>query len=466
MSFHLYTIEIMRVSHSYIESAKTVQFRLQPEDDTPQVYHNSRTCKRLTEYMFRILLPDKIASFDSIHNDVWAFIVLLVVFPFVKSASELRLSFGVSKEFALQYQKWSKKKIVPVNPSLAPRSGKDCTHTSIAFNGRMHSFFTAAVLGSSARLVAVDHWDSVLGERTSPYPPDALYYALDNMESTGHTVAMVKTDVQSLYEPYGFVHPISSILGNVLLADVLQLTSVHMGCRLTDISAFGSYRVLPIKRNQMHRPKYKHTQHHRHIEVNSDIPLPSQSVSFRNDQLYLTPTSHLPSESTVDFWRSMLRCIGLHLEFPLCGVSDVLMVKLLIEHKMWAHANYCLYSRPKTRCHQCLECMYYDTLHTTIIAYPSINIDKIWQLFSDKYPEATTSLSEIDVPCRWTLFWLEMIRRKDMVPKRVKGFDVLVAYHPAYLMRKWMVNNMKHIVDNGQYDRIRNGLSRIVSVLK
>lgn len=460
----------MRITHTYVEAAKTVQFCIQTDDSAPGVHRTSRKCIRLTESSFRIMLPDCIPSFEAVHNDVWAMIVLLVVFPFVKTTTELRLSFGVSKEFALNYQKLSGKTMVPVNPSLSPRVGVQTppqkATTSIAFNGRMHSFFTAAVLGPSAHLVAVDHWDSMLGERTSPYPPDALYYALDNMESNGHRVCIVKTDVQSMYEPYGFVHPISAILGNVLLADALQLSNVHLGCRLTDIHSYGTYRVQPVLKNQMHLPKNKHIEHRRRIEVDADTPLPSRCVSFRGDHLHIDPPPHASPETTVAFWRSLLGGIGMHVEFPLCGVSDVLMVKLLVEHNMWVHANYCLYSRPKTRCGQCLECIYYDTLHTTVVAHSSVNIDRLWQKFADNYPEATTSLSDVGTPCRWTLFWLEMIRRRDTVPKNVRGFDVLVAYHPAYLTRRWVVNSMKHIVHDAQYDKIRKGLGRILSVLQ
>ena len=445
----------MQVTHTYNPSAHTVLFHIRTENTTPTplVHRTPRRCTTLKESTFRILLPDSIESFDTIHNDVWALVVLLVVFPFVRT--ELRLSFGVSKEFALGYSEHCGKSIVPINPVLAQRTASHPSHPSVAFNGRMHSFLTAVVLGPSSRLVAMDHWDSMLGERTSPYPPDVLYYAMDKMESKGHRVCLLKTDIQSLYEPYGFVHPITSVLGNVLFADALQLGSVHMGCRLDDMSAYGAYRV-----EQKQKQKKRSTD--TRITVDGELSVPSRCVSFRDEQLYVH--QHKQPELTLPFWRNMLQLVGIKIDFPLCGVSDVLLVKLLAEHKMWHEANYCLYSRPLKRCGQCLECLYYNALHTSVTTH-SVNIDKVWQQFTDKYPEATTSVRNVDTPCRWNLFWLEMVRRDDMTPVQTRGFDILCAYRKVYQQRKFVVNSMRHIVTEEHYDRVRVGLGRVMGVL-
>lgn len=445
----------MHITHSYNPSAHTVQFQIQMDSQHtavhPAVHRTARKCITLQESSFRILLPDCISSFETIHNDVWAVIVLLVVFPFVRD--ELRLSFGVSKAFAIAYHDSCGKHIRTVNPSLAPHT-RTGNAPSVAFNGRLHSFVTAVVMGRSTRLVAMDHWDSMLGERTSPYPPDVLYYALDHMEHQGHRVGVVKTDIQSLCEPFGFAHPITSIVGNVLLMDALELGTVHMGCRLDDLSAYGAYRVeKPTKRKASKR----------RVTVDSALSAPSRCVSFREAQLFVDAHPSQP-ELTLPFWRTMLGQIGLKLDFPLCGVNDGLLVKLMAEHNMWHEANFCLYSRPRKRCGRCVECMYYNTLHTSVTS-SSITIDKVWQQFVADYPEATTSVNDIDVPCRWNVFWLDMIRRPDMVPSNVKGFDVLCAYHKVYQQRKWMVNSMKHIVLDENYDKVRGGLGRIMGVL-
>lgn len=443
----------MLVNHAYYEASHTVEFTIQSEDSAAFVYRTSRRCTTMQERSFRLLLPDCIPSFAAVHNDVWALVVLLVVFPFVRG--ELKLSFGVSRAFSMAYSDACGKRIYPVVPTLEPPK-KAGGAPSVAFNGRMHSFMTAAVLGSSARLVAIDHWDRITGERTTPYPPDVLYYALDNMEHQGHRVCLVKTDIQSLYEPYGFAHPITSVVGNVLLMDVWGLGSVHVGCRLDDLSAYGAYTREKTASLRAHTQNAK-------VSVDGALSVPSRAVSFRDAHLWVDSNS--PPEHTVSFWRAMLGHVGLQLEFPLCGVNDSLLVKLLVEHNMWHEANFCLYSRPRKRCGECVECMYYNTLHASVTTH-SININKIWQQFINHYPEATTSVRDIDVPCRWNVFWLELIRRPDMTPPHAKGFDVLSAYHNVYHKRRWMVNSMKHIVLEEHYDKIRGGLSRIMGMLR
>lgn len=440
----------MHITHQHIPSANTILFQIDEESflRASKRLHTNRQCITLQERTFRIMLPKSIQSFHQVHNDVWALIVLLVVCPFIDD--ELHLSFSVSKELALGFETCGKR-ILPIDPLLKPRQSKtNALVHSVAFNGRMHAFVSAVILGPQTTLVTVDHWDSVLGERTSPYPPDVLYNALDHMENKGHRVCVVKTDVQSMFEPFGFAHPLTAVIGNILLADALGLSSVHLGCRLDDMSAFGAYRkATPYK----HKPM--------RVVVDGDLSVPSRCVSFRDHQLHVS--SHKKVLWTIPFWRSMMGVVGLKLDFPMCGVTDALLVKLLAEHQLWHEANYCLYSRPKHKCGQCLPCMYYECLHSSVTQKP-VNILKIWQTFSEKYPEATTSITDIQTPCRWNMFWLELIRRKDLLPN-AQNFDILSAYVEVYQKRKYMVNSMKHIVEDAHYDKVRNGLGRIMGVL-
>ena len=439
----------MHITHQHIPSANTIVFQIDEESflRSPKILRTHRQCITLKERTFRIMLPQSIQSFASVHNDIWALIVFLVVCPFVEE--ELRLSFSVSKKLAVAFEACGKR-ILPIDPMLKPRTKKVSTQHSVAFNGRMHAFVTAVTLGPQTALVAVDHWDSVLGERTSPYPPDVLYNALDNMESKGHRVCMVKTDVQSMFEPIGFAHPLTAMIGNILLANDLGLSVVHIGCRLDDMSAYGAYRK---EKPHTHKPT--------RVVVDGNLSTHSRCVSFRDHQLQMNFDGN--SLWTVPFWRSMMGCVSLKLDFPLCGMTDALLVKLLAEHKLWHEANYCMYARPQKRCGQCLQCMYYDHLHASVTKQP-VNILKIWHMFSDRFPEATTSVTDVQTPCRWNMFWLELIRRKDLLPD-AQNFDIFGAYVDVYLQRIYIVNSMKHILEDVHYTKVRNGLGRMMGIL-
>ena len=360
--------------------------------------------------------------------------MLLIVHPFVHR--ELRLSFAVSPVFAAAFADATggTQRLFPIDPKGTPRTAPSSDSTSsssphppptpsIAFNGRVHSTTLAALLGTSSRLVAVDHWNATVGERTCPYPSDALYYALDVMETQGYRVALVKTDAASLCEPYGFVHPLTATLGNVLLADVLGFDAVYVGSRLTDVQAFGEVsrhrvgkgslartetrigkvstrlRVVSFKEGDLWvdapprtttdkeddntdnktDDKTDKTQHTSNTTTSEDNPSdednpsssptttttikPTFTDSHPNTSSHPKTPTHHSHHTHLPFWTTLFRAVGLTLNFPLCGASDTCIVKLLHDRHYWDHAHYCLYARPRFKCGACIECVYYDTLH-------------------------------------------------------------------------------------------------------
>lgn len=442
----------MLVKHFFNSKTHTISFSIHLTDEEVPVYNNARSSSTLSKGHFRILLPDKIDGFECLHPDQWALIILLVVFPFVKT--ELRLSFAVSSAFAVAYRH-SGKDIYPVNPSLDSfmRSEHPRLRPSVAFTGRVHSFTTAAILGPSSYLVALNHWDSLVGERTSPYPEDALFYSLDHMEEKGYNVQVVKTDIQSVFEPYGFVHPLTSAIGSILLSNILGIDSVHFGCHMDELNTFGKC-VVQKKSQKSKTPIYR-------LDTNQKQPM--QLICFKNYQLHIGATNIISTEQTLSFWRTLFEVVQLCIDFPLCGVTDTMLVKLLYEHQLWSNVHYCLYSRPKRKCGMCIECFYYDSLYRSIVEHTPV-FDKVWTLCIKTYPEATTSVYELNIPCRWHLFWLQHITRKDTLPNE-KIFHILSEYSGEYHKQKYMIKMFNHIVQKELYTKIKHGLTRLVSIL-
>ena len=376
----------MQVKHFFNSKTHTISFSIEfSDEDIPALYQTTRSSSTMTHTQFRILLPDCIEGFESLHPDAWALIVLLVVFPFVKK--ELTLSFGVSSLFAETYSR-SGKQIYPINTSLESYTTNSNSSSlpslcdSVAFNGRMHSFTTAAVLGPSSCLVAMNHWDSLVGERTSPYPEDALYYTLDTMEHKGYKVQMVKTDIQSLYEPYGFAHPLTSTVGCVLLSQALGFCSVHMGCHMDEIHTLGKSIL----------EKKKKTTTHKSFKLDTNQKQSLQCVGFKHHQLRVEhheSNTDSPIEHHVPFWRDLFGVVQLHLDFPLCGVPDTMHVKSLAKHNMWNDVHYCIYARPKQKCGVCVECFYYDSLYNAIMKHQPV-FEKVWAVSNERYPEASS----------------------------------------------------------------------------
>lgn len=413
----------------------------------------------LTHRSFRFLLPDRVGSFDAVHPDVWALAVCLVVFPFVRK--ELRLSFAVSSAFAKAVEEASEGavQVYPVDATLVPRE-RGPTQT-VAFNGRPHATATAAVVGTDARLVAVDHWNASAGARTSPYPADALYFSLDAMEQTGYDVALVKTDAASVCEPYGFAMPLTACVGNVVLADLLQIGDVYVGARLCDVAAYGD--VPAYEAGTKARTKV--------TVATGPVPTRLRAIGFQRHVLWTEPTNApLPSpHTTLSFWIRLFGAVGLRVHFPLCGMCDTALVRVLHARQLWANANYCLYARPKNKCGECPECVYYDTIHRAMVAQtvPPRLLPQLWETMRASHPEAVGALRSLHIPNRWHLFWMFLATRRDLLPESKRkrdawACDVLHAYSRVFKRHCYSLHaGMMPLVAGPQRDRIVRGLEAL-----
>jgi hypothetical protein len=445
-----YIHSTMRVYHKW--QNHSVLFTVECDvDELPARFLTNRSYCTMTrsrsvtgESTFRFLLPDCIVNFDGVHPDLWALVILLVVSPFIKD--ELRLSFSISSSFALAFNESTGKRIVPVESTIQPRmhhrkyeSDADRRmFCGAAFSGRVHSYAVAAIMGQSTRLVALDHWNAPTLLRSSPYPSDGLYYSLDTMESKGFHVSMVKTDVASLCEPYGFPHPLTPACGPVMLADALDLHSVALGSRLYDVRALGDDEGV------LSTIGFK------------AMDLPVQNRYVDEDTKTLQPTQ----EGTLESWRNLFSACGLSLELPTCGLHDALLVKLLAEHKLWHEIHYCLYARPDFRCNNCIECHYYNGLYEAVTTKTDAFSDLLKQS-QIRYPETLTCLNDMKCAHRWHLFWAMIASHsKDQTyPQLVRMSQVLMSNFVR------LHSGTKTLVDDEAWPNVERGLQRLMSVL-
>ena len=104
---------------------------------------------------FKIYLPSIIKNFDAIHPDRWAFVLVLAVFPICKQITFT--SFGISQELH-DTLLVGNIQVEPVIPELKPvQTYINNGSIGIAYSGGIHSYITAAIIGTSAMLVSVGH---------------------------------------------------------------------------------------------------------------------------------------------------------------------------------------------------------------------------------------------------------------------------------------------------------------------
>ena len=185
---------------------------------------------------FGFMVPELLHNFDALHPDIWALIIILALFPFV--TSELNLSFSVSSAFADAFATCGKH-VYPVNPTLPPRTtlSKTTPQQAVAFHGSLSNILAAVIVGTDAALIALDDCPTI---RESPVQPgalrqtDNLYYSLDHMVARGFSCHIVKSTLQNLVRPRGFVTPFAGAIAPLLFSNALNLGSIHVGAHLYD----------------------------------------------------------------------------------------------------------------------------------------------------------------------------------------------------------------------------------------
>lgn len=333
--------------------------------------------KRLNGSSFHFTMPESIHNFDAIHPDRWALVLVMAAFQY---ASTIHLSFSVSKHF---HDAMLQAEIIvtPVSDSL---SAFDTDSTpgakpGVAFSGGPHSFIAAAIMGSGAALVAIDHQsDGPTQPPSSISPPDGMYYAMDVMMSRGYTVKTMRTNIQSLFDPAGFEFGLLAGAGVVLLGQFLSVRSVCYGSQLSDLGSLHPSRLAEI--------------------------------SFQNGPaLRIGSGEEDGNPLSLAFWRGAFRSVGLELDFPTCGMSDYLAMKLLSRHKMLPSVALCSKAYPPCEC--CVDCIYYSMLVTMQTTH--IPFEKAWDKCSFECSDMCVSHG------RFAYFWVLLLTRKDAAPKKL-----------------------------------------------
>lgn len=439
----------MHITHTFLAASHCVCFTLNTDEDDTFIYSTPQVQYTLRHTHFRVLLPSFISSFEDIHPDLWAVVLYLVVCPFV--GKSLSFSFAVSSLCADTIIQ-SGIQISPVSSDIVPRHIPDSKGKSIAFNGRPHALMTAAVVENSATLVAIDHWDSLVGERCTPYSPDPMYYTLDNMETQGFNVAVVKTDFMSMWEPYGFAHPLTCLIGNILLSDVLGTYTMFMGSHCNDIHAYGKLVKQKKHGSYEHVCDYNQRDYVHHIGFKRhqiNICCPSEQCKHIHSLMYL---------------RDVLKSVQLRIDFPTCGFTDMMIVKLLHAHKLYDNSHFCLFRHPHSKCLNCEECMYYKTIYDAIIHHSPV-VSRVWNLFVEKIPEAVVNVDNMKYGNRWLFFWLHLCTRTDTLPSTT-CFTHLQPYIHVFQKYKFMIKNIQNVFLDDQCEIYEKSFKKLLHALK
>lgn len=360
------------VSHFWDSELHQVHFVLEGDGVNAQ----------LKQKAFHLFMPESIQNFDAIHPDRWALVLAMAVPP---DATDLALSFSVSQAFHDAMLQGGIA-VGPVSKNISPFehvAGGSVRRPGVAFNGGVHAFIAAAVMGKDAVLFAVDHDFSSTQNHTLSFPthtdpivPDSMYHAMDVMVSSGYAVKSVRTNVQLLHDPPGFGGGLLSGLAAILLGGHFEIGSVCYGSHLASLPS-------------LHGTDIRH-------------------ITFKRGNV-LECGDEGVARGSLRFWQTAFRAAGLELDFPTCGATDFLAMKLLSRHRMLPFAAICKRSYPPCEC--CADCIYYQLMRTMQTTH--VPFDKAWDTCKFECAEMCTPKG------RFAFLWALLLTRKDTAPPAI-----------------------------------------------
>jgi hypothetical protein len=232
----------MKVAATCKKGLLKLLFTLQ-EGDNSLTGHKSLIQKerkkiRMGSRQCEVSLPRDL-SLDTIHPDVLALSVMLMVYPFTHKSIELPI--GVSNTFAEDVALRTSKEVHPVDSSLQPRKNSKSQLPALAFSGGIDSTAALMLMPSNTVLVFLDR---ILRKTLyNSYNPAAARHACDYLSHHGRSVYKIRTDLEYLKAPVpGYPVDVANAVPLLLLSDYLGLNGVGFGMIMESAYMIGHLR--------------------------------------------------------------------------------------------------------------------------------------------------------------------------------------------------------------------------------
>ena len=251
----------------------------------------------------------------SVHPDLLGLAALLMVN--VQVTTSLTLARPVSQTFADSIFASQGIRVGPIDKAMASRCLPQNPKPALCFSGGMDS--TAAL-----RLIEPTS-PAIYLRRETPPGTASLYRtaggerAIRMLRAHGRDVHSVRSDVEFMRSPAGFMSDWSSAIPTVLLADALGLDAVVLGVNLGDSYNLSKGRYFPLEENPIYTK-----------------------------------------------WAPLFSAVSLPFHFPTAGLSTVATAKLVGESKYSDIPCSCVRSETGTPCMACPKCFRKESLRTIV----------------------------------------------------------------------------------------------------
>ncbi|QUH27035.1 DUF6395 domain-containing protein [Serpentinicella alkaliphila] len=359
----------------------------------------------------KIVLP-KDWTVYSIHPDLFALAVILIVYPFIDK--ELNIGIGVSKEFNEEFHSLTGKKIIPVDNRLKPRKAERNSRPALAYSGGVDSTVALTLLPENTFCVFLDRILPKDDSNIKIYDKRAIYKACKFLSDIGRDVHVIETDLEYVRSPKGFAIEYSTSIPAILLADYKDgFDSIASGTVLE--SAYLEFK------------------------------------DFNKSRLYNIE------------WRKLFNIVDLLRNDVTAGLSNVATLKILHKDQRYVHiAKSCMKSDGLKNCMDCWKC-FRKTLIIKTLNKEQITDELIDRLFL--ISEARTYLKRI--PLRFENQFAYITANYEgshPLMKLLKNLTKEYNNIEVYWLEKWYSPSVEHLCPKYKNTIIEN-IKKYVEVM-
>ena len=290
----------------------------------------------------------------NIHPDLLGLASILISWPFIEN--KLELSIPVSKHFAGLIEKHTNYSIGPVDENISPRTIPANGVPALSFSGGSDSSAALAIMPEDTVLVFLlrDTAGCDFQVPGSLYKSEAPLKICNDLEKLGRRVKIVKCGLEYLRNPVGFPSDLSVGVPAILLSDHFTFDSLAFGTVME-----AAYRV------------------------------GHEKFQDYANRLHYTR------------WGSIFRGVGLELNMPVAGVSEVGTSMIVTRSKMDRYSQSCIRGSAEKPCLNCWKCFRKIIVNMSI--EQNYNEELCSKLFESK--EVKLKISKIPILHENVLTW-------------------------------------------------------------
>ncbi|MDX5474079.1 MAG: DUF6395 domain-containing protein [Bacillaceae bacterium] len=182
---------------------------------------------------------------EDLHPDIIGLSAILLALPF--APERITLPLPVSKEFALNAEKITGRKIEPICDSLQSRKNVEPGIPALLFSGGVDSTAALGMLPNTAPLVYSQRIPRPDDPKSKRFSPDAALNSCKELRDNGRSVFIIKNDMEYLLKPTSLTTHQAISVPALLLADYLGLDCLAFGTVLEAAYGIGKGDFVDIK---------------------------------------------------------------------------------------------------------------------------------------------------------------------------------------------------------------------------